>query len=385
MAAPFDALIAKLIAGNDASFQVCGDSTGYGAMISTPDTLHGWVGRLALKIGVAYDVNVRYRGGDGTGFFPPVWTTYSTDQMLRTSSRNGAPTLTVYNGSLGGATSADMLNWINSRNLILNSNVDVVFTAAGLNDLVLIGSILAPSQALVAGIRSKCPNASIVVTTQNRTTGRYPTAIYLTPVSTMTSFYVGQPLDLNPPLMASTVVSNLWVMDTKQAYPYSQLATLLSADVAGGLHPSVFGYQAQADWMYAYFSIPVVPAPVITTTSLNTITRGEPFTQTVQATGLNLTWSITTGSLPAGLFLESTTGTIYGTPVAYGGPYSFTIRASNTNGSDEREISGSVVSNIVPFIPNNQSQIRYRNLNLYYPVVHKMKLSGSFRPVIVRD
>jgi len=385
MAAPFDVLIGKLIAGNNAAFQVCGDSTGYGAMISTPDTLHGWVGRLAINIGTAYDVNVRYRGGDGTGFFPPGWTTYGTDEMLHTTSRSGAPTLTVYNGSLGGATSANMLSWINFSNLILDSNVDVVFTAAGLNDLVLIGSILAPSQALVAGIRNKCPSASIVVTTQNRTTGRYPTSIYLAPVSTMTNYYVGQPLDLNPPLMASTVVTNLWVMDTKQAYPYDQLSTLLSADVAGGLHPSVLGYQAQADWMYTYFGTPIIPAPVITTSSLNVVTRGQLFTQTLAATGLNVAWSIISGSLPIGLLLDSATGTIYGTPTEYGGAFTFRVRATNNSGSDERSFTGTVISNTMPFIPTGQARFRRRALGLYYPVSQKIKLSGSFQPVIVKD
>jgi lysophospholipase L1-like esterase len=385
MAAPFDVLIGKLIAGNNAAFQVCGDSTGYGAMISTPDTLHGWVGRLAINIGIAYDVNVRYRGGDGNGFFPPLWTTYNTDQMLNTSTRTGAPTLTVYNGSLGGATAADMLSWINSRNLILDPNVDVVFTAAGLNDLVLLGSILPSIQNLVVGIRNQCANASIVVTTENRTTGRYPTSIYLTPLSTMTNYYVGQSLDLNPPLMASTVVNNVWVMDTKQAYPYDKLSTYLSADVAGGLHPSTVGYQAQADWMYSYFATPIVPAPVITTTSLNTVVRGQPFTQTLAATGLNVAWSVVNGSLPTGLVLNATSGTIYGTPTQYGGSYSFTVRATNSNGSNDQTFTGSVIANTVPFNPTGQARFRTRAAGTYYPVTQKIKLSGSFRTVIVRD
>ena len=70
-------------------------------------------------------------------------------------------------------------------------------------------------------------------------------------------------------------------------------------------------------------------APVITTTSLPNSRVNTPYTQTLTATGDGpVTWSIISGSLPAGLSLDSDTGVISGTPVS-AGTSTFTIKASN--------------------------------------------------------
>lgn len=60
------------------------------------------------------------------------------------------------------------------------------------------------------------------------------------------------------------------------------------------------------------------------------------FSDSVSAEGIpTVTYSITSGSLPAGLTLNSTTGAITGTPTT-GGNYSFTITATNAVGSSSR-------------------------------------------------
>lgn len=64
---------------------------------------------------------------------------------------------------------------------------------------------------------------------------------------------------------------------------------------------------------------------------------GEAYSRTLAATGTApITWSIESGSLPAGLTL--TGNTISGTPTA-AGTYTFTVKASNAAGSDSQELS----------------------------------------------
>ena len=84
-------------------------------------------------------------------------------------------------------------------------------------------------------------------------------------------------------------------------------------------------------------------APVITTTTLNTLTQGSAFSQTLAATGSTpITFAVTTGTLPAGLAL-STAGVLSGTPSA-AGAYSFTVTATNAAGSDPQAYSGTIAA-----------------------------------------
>ena len=79
----------------------------------------------------------------------------------------------------------------------------------------------------------------------------------------------------------------------------------------------------------------VVP-PTITTNSLNAMTQGVTFSQTLGVTGSTpMTWGVYSGSLPNGLSINTSTGVISGTPTTPGS-YSFTIRASNAIGTDDK-------------------------------------------------
>lgn len=70
--------------------------------------------------------------------------------------------------------------------------------------------------------------------------------------------------------------------------------------------------------------------PVITTTSLTDGVTGNAYNQTLVATGSKpIAWSVTEGTLPGGLSLDSSTGAISGTPTARG-TFSFTIEATNS-------------------------------------------------------
>ena len=74
--------------------------------------------------------------------------------------------------------------------------------------------------------------------------------------------------------------------------------------------------------------------PTITTATLTDGRVGEPYSASLGADGTTpITWSITTGSLPAGLSLNG--NTISGTPTTAGAS-TFTVTATNTVGSDNR-------------------------------------------------
>jgi hypothetical protein len=73
------------------------------------------------------------------------------------------------------------------------------------------------------------------------------------------------------------------------------------------------------------------PAPTITTLSLPNGSIGVAYAQTLQASGGTppYTWSLASGSLPAGLTLNPTTGSISGTPTA-GGPFAITVMVTDS-------------------------------------------------------
>ena len=76
----------------------------------------------------------------------------------------------------------------------------------------------------------------------------------------------------------------------------------------------------------------------ITTDTLPDGKVGEAYSQILTATGTEpITWSIS-GELPKGLTLKETTGEISGTPTAEG-TASFTVKATNSAGSDTKELS----------------------------------------------
>ena len=89
-----------------------------------------------------------------------------------------------------------------------------------------------------------------------------------------------------------------------------------------------------------YFTISEnAAAPTITTSSLPNGKVGEAYSETLTADGTEpITWSISGGTLPDGLSLNKDTGKISGTPTA-AGTASFTVKATNSAGSDTKELS----------------------------------------------
>jgi hypothetical protein len=82
----------------------------------------------------------------------------------------------------------------------------------------------------------------------------------------------------------------------------------------------------------AAFTINLVPPPSITTSSLPAGTVGVAYTTSLAATNgvAPYTWSVTVGTLPAGLTLAASTGAITGTPTALG-TSTFTVQVKDAD------------------------------------------------------
>jgi hypothetical protein len=96
-------------------------------------------------------------------------------------------------------------------------------------------------------------------------------------------------------------------------------------------------YYIDGRMFFSYEEIPPSP-PVITTTALPYGTTGEAYTAALEADGdVPITWSIESGTLPADLTLNETTGIISGIPTVEG-IFEFTVKATNEAGSDTKPL-----------------------------------------------
>ncbi|MBA2642006.1 MAG: putative Ig domain-containing protein, partial [Actinobacteria bacterium] len=107
----------------------------------------------------------------------------------------------------------------------------------------------------------------------------------------------------------------------------------------------VLDSQSQSDTQV--LSIAVADPLAITTTSLSGGTVGQAYSQTAAATGgaTPYTWSVSVGTLPPGLGLNSGTGAISGTPTTEG-TYAFMVQAADSGNparTDTQALSISVV------------------------------------------
>ena len=105
----------------------------------------------------------------------------------------------------------------------------------------------------------------------------------------------------------------------------------------------------------ASLTVAAVPPITLSPSTLGTLTVGVPANQTITASGGSgvspYTFSVSAGTLPAGLSLSSTTGVLSGTPTA-GGSYSFTIGVHDGGaGTGSQAYSGTVQPATIAITP----------------------------------
>lgn len=105
----------------------------------------------------------------------------------------------------------------------------------------------------------------------------------------------------------------------------------------------------------SYTLAPVCPTVTITPATLATGTVGSAYSQTLSAAGgvsPYSAWTVTAGTLPAGLTLNSSTGVISGTPTASASPSTtVTVRANDANGCQGTRAITLQICPVISFTP----------------------------------
>jgi uncharacterized protein (TIGR03118 family) len=134
-----------------------------------------------------------------------------------------------------------------------------------------------------------------------------------------TGAFLGTVSDFNGPI----VNSGLWALSVRTGGTFNTNAVYITA-----------GINNQLDGLFAV--IAPVSATTVALTTPSTLPFGNigtAYSQTLAVTGGTApysNWTVTNGSLPPGLSLNSTTGTISGTPAAVGGTFSFTLTVTDS-------------------------------------------------------
>jgi len=120
----------------------------------------------------------------------------------------------------------------------------------------------------------------------------------------------------------------------------SSTGAISGTSTAAGSYSFTIKAENAAGNVTQLFTDDLYVTPAWTDNTLAAFTYNTAYSDQVVATG-SPTYSISSGSLPTGLSLSSSTGAVTGTPTYYGA-YSFTIQAANETGSVTQSFSGAI-------------------------------------------
>lgn len=201
------------------------------------------------------------------------------------------------------------------------------------------GIVFEPMQGLATkpNVFAKLNGSSqINAEAKNRTTSQAPTWQTTTlPTAVVGSAYSGQLAASGDPAPTYSIVSGA------PAWLSCSSAGALSGTPTGSAttHTVTFRATNSQGTADVVLSLPVVVGVAVTTTSLPNALQNVPYLQTLAAAGVEpFSWSIVSGSLPAGLALSGQV--ISGTPTAASGTASFTVRVTDALGrTDDQALS----------------------------------------------
>src|SRR5882724_5824645 len=179
---------------------------------------------------------------------------------------------------------------------------------------------------------SAAGTATITATSVTDPTIAATLTINLAPISVTLNPNAAQTLDQTKTVAVTATVNSdpatkgvTWSLNAGAAGTLSnQTATSVTynapASVAAASSPVLTATSISDNTKTATLTINLVPPPVVSTTSLASGTVGAVYSATFAAAGgvTPDTWTITIGTLPAGLLLNASTGAITGTPTASG-------------------------------------------------------------------
>ena len=132
-------------------------------------------------------------------------------------------------------------------------------------------------------------------------------------------------------------------------------------------------------------TVTVLPQiPAITTTTLPAASVGTAYSQALAATNTPTTWTVSSGTLPAGLSLGSTSGIISGTPTNVV-TSTFSVTASNAGGTSVAKSLTLVVNSAAPRIsttslPGGTQSVAYRQTLQASPAATSWQLISGTLP-----
>ena len=246
---------------------------------------------------------------DGTETMPYTKVTFSvfggTGAFSYAASGDALPAGMTLNGTLGELTGTPASGTAGTYNITV--------TATDLDDP---SQTVSRSYVLIINGDPNAPTITSISPTSDTTAGG--STITITGTNLGAVYWVD---------FGGTPASNVNVLSA------TQVTATVPAHAAGVVNVSVSLPNGGATAVNAFTYIAPTPAftfsPVAGT--LPAGTEGTPYNQTVSATGGvgTITYSITNGTVPAGLTLNPTTGVITGTPTT-AGPYNFTVTATDS-------------------------------------------------------